>query len=142
MPANTTKYGAIAFSLEEERVVVRLPPRTSEAQLKAFIVDTLRRWPDYADRDWIYDDQGPVEDLTFEGMAVSAAAFNGARSGEVGTVSVIVSYDPNFAVWAAVMDLTFRGRRHLQALSVEDAHRRIDLFRSPSQARRAGASGA
>ncbi len=122
---------AVALSADPVRRLVLATPAEGarERHLVAAICAGLARNPEWADWDWIFDDGGRLDDLTVEGMRQAADAF-AAAGASGGAWSIVVTTDRFFDPWRRVMDLTFAGRRHCPAPTLEAADQLLRQLRA------------
>ena len=113
------------------RILATPAPGAGERHLVEAILDGLARHPEWADWDWIYDEAGRFEDLSVDGMRSAASAFNAARS-DGQAWSVVITTDRFFDAWRQVLDLSFEGRRHFAAASLDAADQLLRRLRSPT----------
>ena len=78
--------------------------------------------PEWADWNWVIDDQGPMEDVDVPDMAATGEAFVAqCRHPLRQTYTVVVTSDRFFANWAKVIDSHYGGRKHLAAPTFDEA---------------------
>lgn len=114
------------------RITQILSAADSGAAASRLIVDMVTQRPELAGWDWVHDVRQAEGRASLEDVEVAAAAFANAPPGE--TFTVFVTNDRNLTLWCRVMDHQIPGRRHLTALTVEEAHADLDRRRglSPS----------
>ena len=109
------------------RITQVLSPAASGAEASRVIVEMVAQRPELAGWDWVHDVREAEGRATLEDVQVTAAAFADAPPGE--TFTVFVSNDRNLILWCRVMDHQIPGRRHLTALTLEEAHADLDRRR-------------
>ncbi|WP_374514860.1 hypothetical protein [Brevundimonas sp.] len=114
------------------RIIVAVADGARERHLQAAIRTALADHPEWARWDWIIDDDGRLEDLTVEGLQAAAEAFRAAGSEGADALTAIVTSDRFFGEMAHLLDLSFSGRRHLAAPSLQAALALLDRLRGAS----------
>lgn len=112
---------------EIRRVVATAPPLTRWANFHAVVREAICRSTCLADYDWIIDDQGPMDDVNVDEMVRTGEAFRAHASQSRDTsVTIVVTTDPSFGLWAKVIDEHYGGRRHYAAPTLDAAAQVLD----------------
>ena len=114
------------------RITQVLGAAESGATASRLIVDMVARRPEFSGWDWVHDVRKAEGRASLHDVEVAAAAFANAPPGE--TFTVFVTTDRNLTLWCRVMDHQIPGRRHLTALTLEQAHADLDRRRGLSPA--------
>lgn len=109
------------------RITVVLDAAASGPATARFIVDLVARRPELAGWDWVHDVRQAEGGADLGDVEAVAAAFADPPPGP--TYTVFVTNDRNLGLWCQVMDHQIRDRRHLTALTVEQAHADLDRLR-------------
>ena len=110
------------------RVTIVLKPCDTAAASTRLILDLVARRPELLGWDWIHDvrEAGGHADLA----DTNAVADVFAKVPEAEAYTVFVTRDRHLDLWCQVMDHQIRGRRHLTALTLEQAHADLDARRA------------
>lgn len=107
------------------RVLATISPGERFANYEREVATSLDLHPDWVDWDLIIDDQGPLDDITVDGMARIAEMYN-RRTRGVHSHTVVITSDPYFAPWGRVMNHHFGNRTHHKAPTVAAARALLD----------------
>ncbi|MFA4892250.1 hypothetical protein [Brevundimonas sp.] len=117
----------IECDLERKRVLVTVEVGVRPPEFERAIEEALDRHPPSSEWDWIIDDHARVDDIGVEGVARIAGLYaRHAPDPARESYTVIITGDRYFTPWGRVMDLHFRRRTHVAALTVEAAHALLD----------------
>lgn len=91
------------------------------------IVRMVAERPELKGWDWVHDLRPTMGDGGIEDSNRVAEAFRGAPGGVCYTI--FVTRDRHFGLWTSAMDHQFNGRKHLTAITVEQALADLDQLR-------------
>lgn len=112
---------------QRRRVIVTVPPGTRWAAFHTEVIKTVEDAPRLTDWNWIIDEERQqMDDVDVEGMMLIGSAFRRHTRTPEGTVTIVVTNDRHYALWARVMDHNFGGRQHLGAKTLREAEAMLD----------------
>ena len=81
------------------------------------IISLVGARPEFASWDWVHDIRNASGEAGQEDVSRVASAFSLALAGEPApaAMTIFITQDPGFPLWAKVMDGLSPGRRHLTA---------------------------
>lgn len=123
---------AIEHSVDavRRRVFVTPPPTARGSAVSDLIISLVEARPELARWDWVHDIRNASGDADQEDRV--AKAFASALAGEPApaAITIFITQDPGFPLWAKVMDGFFPGRRHLTATTPEMALIHLETART------------
>lgn len=117
----------LAIDHEIRRVLATVPPQTRWLAFHAIVREAICHASRLADYNWIIDDQGPMDDVNVDEMTRTGEAFRTRTSPSADKpVTIVITTDPSFSLWAKVIDEHYGGRRHYAAPTLDVAKRLLD----------------
>lgn len=119
----------IALDVDEEfeRVFMTITGASTGAQVSRCIAEHVAEHPEAMGWDWVQDIRLSTGEVTVADCNTVAAAF---APGDVRDCwTVFVSLDRNLGLWTPSMDLMFKHRKHLTAVTIEQAVADLDVRR-------------
>lgn len=110
-----------------QRVLMRYGDADPAASAAREIVRMVVERPELKGWDWVHDLRPTMGDGGLEDANRVAEAFKGAPDGVCYTI--FVTRDRHFGLWASAMDHQFNGRKHLTAVTLEQALADLDQLR-------------
>lgn len=109
------------------RTLVTVPPGTRWATFETAFIRAISEQPEIADWNLIIDDEGPIDDVSVDGMVRLGEVFRRlSREPERDTFTVAVTRDRFFGPWAQVIDANYGRRKHHAASTPDAAARLLD----------------
>ncbi|RYE64796.1 MAG: hypothetical protein EOO83_00245 [Oxalobacteraceae bacterium] len=109
------------------RVVVTVPPHTRWGAFHVIVREAICHSSCLAEYHWIIDDRGPMDDVDVDEMARTGEVFRTHTSPSADKpVTIVITTDPSFSLWAKVIDEHYGGRRHYAAPTLDAAERLLD----------------
>lgn len=119
----------IALDVDEEfeRVFMTITGPSTGAQVARRIAEHVVEHPEAMGWDWVQDVRLSTGEVTVADCNAVAAAFAPGDTRDCWTV--FVSLDRNLGLWTPSMDLMFKRRKHLTAITIEQAVADLDVLR-------------
>lgn len=125
---------ALDVDPESERVFMTITGSSTGAQVSRRIAEHVAAHPEARGWDWVQDVRLANGEVTVADIQAVADAF---APGDVQDCwTVFVSLDRNLGLWTRSMDLMFKRRKHLTAVTIEQAEADLDVLRGHIPARR------
>lgn len=120
---------AISLDVDEqfERIFLTITDASTGAQVARRIAEHLAEHPAARAWDWVQDIRQASGEVTVADTNKVAAAF--APGDDRPCWTVFISLDRNLGLWTPSMDLLFRHRKHLTAITSEQAVANLDALR-------------
>lgn len=120
---------------ENERVFMTITGGATGAQVARRIAEHVECHPQARRWDWVQDVRLSTGEVTVADINAVARTF---APGDVEDCwTVFVSMDRNLGLWLPSMDLMFKRRKHLSAITIEQAVADLDVLRGRIPAARA-----
>lgn len=113
--------------------IVRTDGEATGRHVADVIAAQVRARPELCGWDWIHELTGASGEVSQDDVQRIADAFRG-RPPDRDVVTVFITFDSAFGLWARTMDRLFARRRHLAARSLEGAVALIQAARRPARA--------
>ena len=124
----------VTVRIEEQlsRVIVTVPPNTRWAAFQREVIGAIEDAPHITDWNWIIDEERQqMDDVDVDGMMRIGRTFRRHTRTPERAVTIVVTNDRFYALWARVMNYNFWGRQHQGAKTLREAEAmldRIDTF--------------
>lgn len=117
---------------QRSRVIVTVPPDTRWAAFQEGVIGAIEDAPHITDWNWIIDEERQqMDDVDVDGMVRIGRTFRRHTRTPERAVTIVVTNDRFYALWARVMNHNFGGRQHQGAKTLREAEAmldRIDTF--------------